>query len=389
MKINWNEKYNTIATYSFIVIASSILFFLIMSSLEGFNRALSGYLSVLNPFIYGFVIAYLVNFIMNFAQRNLLRIPLMQKVRKSRVHGASLLLAYAVSAFFIYLFLAFILPQLVSSISGLVGSIPDYIRNTSDYLENVSADILLPPEALNFINDRWEELSVQLTDLSRQLVPMVLALLRNTALSVWNVVLGIIISIYMLAEKNRFISVTKKLTYGFLPIPVADKTLELTRRTQKIFSDFLGGKILDSIIIGILAFIIFSIVNMPYTLLVTFIITVTNVVPFFGPFIGAIPSVIIIFFESPVMAFWFLVIILALQQLDGNVIGPKILGDSLGISSFWILFAILVGGKIFGFIGLIIGVPLFVLIYSIVKELVEFRLAQKNLPVETDRYLDR
>lgn len=389
MKINWNEKYNTIATYSFIVIASSILFFLIMSSLEGFNRALSGYLSVLNPFIYGFVIAYLVNFILNFAERNLLRIPLMQKVRKSRIHMASLLLAYAVSAFFIYLFLAFILPQLVSSISGLVGSIPDYIRNTSDYLENISADILLPPEAINFINARWDELSVQLTDLSRQLVPMALALLRNTALSVWNVVLGIIISIYMLAEKNRFIAVTKKLTYGFLPIPVADKTLELTRRAQKIFSDFLGGKILDSIIIGFLAFIVFTIVNMPYALLVTFIITVTNVVPFFGPFIGAIPSVIIIFFESPVMAFWFLVIILALQQLDGNVIGPKILGDSLGISSFWILFAILVGGKIFGFIGLIIGVPLFVLIYSIVKELVEYRLAKKDLPVETDRYLDR
>lgn len=239
------------------------------------------------------------------------------------------------------------------------------------------------------INKSWNDLAVFINNNVQNLVSMVLFFLRNTALSLWNVFLGIIISIYMLVEKDRLISLAKKVNYGIFSESVADKIIQLSRRSQKIFSNFLGGKILDSLIMGVISFAVFSIVKMPYTLLISFIITVTNIIPFFGPFIGAIPSVMIIFFESPIMAFWFLVIILILQQVDGNIIGPKIIGDSLGISSFWILFAILVGGKFFGFIGLIIGVPLFVLIYSIIKELVEVSLKAKGLPTETKDYLEK
>ena len=146
------------------------------------------------------------------------------------------------------------------------------------------------------------------------------------------------------------------------------------------------GKILDSLIIGILTFIVLKIVKMPYVTLVSFIVGITNIIPFFGPFIGAVPSFFIILFVSPVKAIWFLVIILIIQQIDGNIIGPKILGDSLGISAFWILFSLLVAGKIFGFIGMVIGVPLFVFIYSIIKDIVEYRLDKKGLPKDTDKY---
>ncbi|WP_373887459.1 AI-2E family transporter [Desulfosporosinus nitroreducens] len=389
LNCNWNRKYTTIAMYSFIVIASSILFFLVMSGLDNFTRVLAGYLSALYPFIYGFVIAYLVNFLLNFFKKQLGKIPSMKKIKEPWFHILSLFLAYLVSSFFVYLFLAFIFPQLVASITGLVRNIPEYVRSTTEYIKYLSDDILLPSEVVNFINKRLDELAVFISNVAEDLVPIALSFLRNTALSVWNVFLGIIISIYLLAEKEQFISLAKKLNYSVFSVKNADKVLEILRRSQIIFSRFLGGKILDSLIIGLLAFIILTIVDMPYTLLVTFIITVTNIIPFFGPFIGAVPSVIIIFFESPIMAFWFLIIIFILQQLDGNVIGPKILGDSLGISSFWILFAILIGGKFFGFIGLIIGVPLFVLIYSIIKEIVEARLKAKGLPVETKDYLDK
>ncbi|WP_396390379.1 AI-2E family transporter [Desulfosporosinus shakirovi] len=389
LNCNWNKKYTTIAMYSFVVIASSILFFLVMSGLDNFTQVLAGYFSALYPFIYGFVIAYLVNFLLNFFKKQLGKIPSLKKIKESWFHSLSLFLAYLVSSFFLYLFLAFIFPQLVASITGLVRNIPEYVRSTTEYIKYLSDDILLPPEVVDFINKRLDELAVFISNIAEDLVPIALSFLRNTALSVWNIFLGIIISIYMLAEKEKFISLAKKLNYSVFNVKNADRVLEILRRTQIIFSRFLGGKILDSLIIGVLTFIILTIVDMPYTLLVTFIITVTNIIPFFGPFIGAVPSVIIIFFESPIMAFWFLIIIFILQQLDGNVIGPKILGDSLGISSFWILFAILIGGKFFGFIGLIIGVPLFVLIYSIIKEIVEARLKAKGLPEDTKDYLDK
>ncbi|MBC2723537.1 MAG: AI-2E family transporter [Desulfosporosinus sp.] len=389
MKCDWNQRYTTIAMYSFIVIASSILFFLIMSGLDNVTRVLASYFSALYPFIYGFVIAYLVNFFLVYIKKQLGKVQGMRSVKESQFHILCLFLAYLAAGFLVYLFLAFIFPQLMASITGLVRNIPDYIRSSTEYVKDISEGILLPPEIVAFINNRLDELAVFISAIAGDMVPLALSILRNTALSVWNIFLGIIISIYLLAEKDRFISLAKKVNYSIFSLTLADKILELLRRTQKIFSKFLGGKILDSLIIGLITFIILTVVGMPYTLLVSFIVTVTNIIPFFGPFIGAIPSVIIIFFESPVMALWFLLIIFIIQQLDGNVIGPKILGDSLGISSFWILFAILVGGKFFGFIGLIIGVPLFVLIYSIIKEIVEMRLKAKGLPVDTKDYQNK
>ncbi len=389
MEINWNRRYATIAMYSFIVIASSILFFLLMSGLDKFSQFLSGYVSALNPFIYGFVIAYLVNFLLNIFKNQLSKIPSIKKISASWFHILSLALAYLVAGFLVYLFIAFIFPQLFASITGLVLNTPDYVRSTTVYIKDLYNDILLPPEVIDFINNRLDELTVFSSKIAQDLVPCALSLLRNTALSVWNLFLGIIISIYMLAEKDRFIGMAKKLTYGVFRATAADEILVISRRTQQIFSRFLGGKIIDSLIIALLTFVILTFVNMPYTLLVSFIIGVTNIIPFFGPFIGAVPSVIIIFFVSPTMAFWFLIIIFIIQQVDGNFIGPKILGGSLGISAFWILFAILLGGKLFGFIGLIIGVPLFVLIYSIIKEIVEVRLRAKGLPLDTTDYLDK
>ncbi|WP_368253498.1 AI-2E family transporter [Clostridium paraputrificum] len=199
--------------------------------------------------------------------------------------------------------------------------------------------------------------------------------------------LGIIISIYILIDKEKFCALAKKISYAILPQRAADKTIEITHRSSDTFGKFLSGKILDSLIIGILTFVVLTIFKMPYTLLVSVIVGITNIIPFFGPFIGAIPSVIIILFVSPVKALWFLLIILVIQQIDGNIIGPKILGDSIGISAFWILFSILVAGKFLGLVGMVIGVPLFAVIYSIIKEVVESQLDKKGMKTKTEDYM--
>jgi predicted PurR-regulated permease PerM len=192
---------------------------------------------------------------------------------------------------------------------------------------------------------------------------------------------------YLLIDKERFLALSKKTTRALFSETRANRIIELANRGNNIFGKFLSGKILDSFIIGVLTFVVITIFKMPYTILISFIVGITNIIPFFGPFIGAIPSAIIILFVSPIKALWFLVIILIIQQIDGNIIGPKILGDSLGISAFWILFSLLVTGKLFGLLGMIIGVPLFVFIYSIIKEIVEGRLKKKGLPYKTDEYM--
>ena len=187
-------------------------------------------------------------------------------------------------------------------------------------------------------------------------------------------------------DKEKFIALSKKVTYALCSKERAKFVLNLANKSNMTFSKFIGGKILDSVIIGILTFIILTIFKMPYVLLISVIIGVTNIIPFFGPFIGGIPSAIIILFASPIQALWFIIIIIVIQQIDGNIIGPKILGDSIGISAFWILFSLLVAAKFMGVVGMIIGVPLFAIIYSIIKEVVEDKLRKKGLPVETEEY---
>lgn len=386
MKIDWNRKYTTIAMYAFMVLASTVLFFLILSGLKEFTQAVGNYMSLLYPFLYGFVIAYILNFILVYMDGLLKKTRLGTERNKRMRRVISIFLSYFTAFAFLALFLAFILPQLVSSITGLVKDLPRYIDNISEFINELSETYTLDPRVVGFLDERWNELGENLNSLAKDILPATLGFIRSTATSIWNVFLGIIISLYLLSDKMKFIATGKKAIYALLNQSHATKVLELLGRTQKIFSKFLVGKVMDSVIVGIIAFVALSLFKMPYVILISFIIGVTNIIPFFGPFIGAVPSFIIIFFVSPVQALWFLLFIFLLQQLDGNYIGPKILGDSLGISSFWILFAILVGGKIMGFAGLIVGVPLFVLIYSIIKGYLETRLKDKGMPQDTEAY---
>ena len=387
LRIDWNKKYTTIAMYSFIVICCSIIFYLIASEFSSFKIKINSLLSILQPFIIGFSIAYLLNFILKFYENKVFKSFGKNQHKSKRLF--SILFTYVTVILFIYLFMNFIFPQLIDSAIGLINDIPYYVNNISRLFNDTVNDLSIEKEYLEIAIEKWNEFVNYIIRFATNLIPMIGNLLKLIAASIWNIVLGLIVSVYLLIDKENFFALGRKITYSIFSESTSNRILELTHRSNNIFGKFLGGKILDSFIIGILTFLILIIFKMPYYTLVSFIIAITNIIPFFGPFIGAIPSFFIILFVSPIKAFWFLLIVLFIQQIDGNLIGPKILGDSLGISAFWILFALLVTGKFLGLIGMIIGVPLFAIIYSIIKDIVEDKLKEKDLPTKTSQYMKK
>lgn len=388
MKVNWNSKYNTIAVYSLIVIFCSILFYLFASQIGSFSAKIGYLISIMYPFIIGFVLAYLLNFILKFyEERVLVNIGGFNKIKQSKKRLIGILLTYLTFGIMIYLCIHFVLPQLTESIVGIINQIPHYMDIASKMCQDLIKDLDINAQMANFINEKLNEISTKLIAFISEIVPLVANIVMSFLSSIWNIVLGLIVSVYLLIDKERFYAISKKIVSAMFSKKTADRIMELTHRSNDTFGRFISGKIIDSAIIGVISFILFAIAKMPYVVLISVIVGVTNIIPFFGPFIGAIPCFLLILFESPTKSFIFLILIFIIQQLDGNVIGPKILGNSIGISAFWILFAILVAGEIFGFIGMIIGVPLFAVIYSIIKENIEYKLKEKNLPTDTKDYM--
>lgn len=386
MRVNWNTKYTTIAVYTFLVICAVILFYLGVSQLSGVLDKLNNVVVVMQPIIMGAVMAYIFNFILKFYEDKILKDEYLSKVRIKSKRGLGIIFTYLTVALIVLLFMKFVFPQLVDSIVGLVNDVPVYINNLGALINDFMLDIDLNESIQNVAHENWNDFVNYIVKFVTNLLPVLGGMLASVASSIWNIIIGLIVSIYLLADKEKFIALFKKVIYAAFPLNYANKVVSLGTRCNLTFGKFISGKILDSFIIGILTFIILTIFKMPYTILVSIIVGITNIIPFFGPFIGAIPSVIIILFVSPVKAAWFILIILIIQQLDGNLIGPKILGNSIGISAFWILFAILVTGKLLGLVGMIIGVPLFAVIYTVLKELVEDRLRKKGLKTETKDY---
>ena len=386
MKINWNNKYATIAIYAFLVICGSILLYLGISQMSTIKSSISDFMGTLQPFIIGGALAYLLNFILRFYEDYILSHEAFNKLKKSGKRGIGLLLTYITASIITYLFIQFVLPQLMDSIIGLVNNIPEYVNDVTKFTNDIVDNLNLQPEYINLITDKFGEAITYIITILSNLVPVIGNFVVGATSSILNIIIGIIVSIYILIDKEKFMALGKKITYALCSEERAKFILKLATQSNMTFSRFIGGKILDSFIIGVLTFIILSIFKMPYILLISVIIGVTNIIPFFGPFIGGIPAAIIILFVSPIQALWFVIIIIVIQQIDGNIIGPKILGDSIGISAFWILFSLLVAAKFMGFVGMVVGVPLFAIFYSIIKEIIENKLSKKGLPVETEKY---
>ena len=390
MKINWNSKYNTISAYALIVICCSIIFYFVASQIGSFSEKIGMVIGIMYPFIIGFVIAYLLNFILEFYEvKTLGKTQWFSRLKRGQKRGVGLILTYLTFAGICYLFMHFIVPQLIDSIMGFVNDIPQYVDNVTKLFNDLMSETNISPEYAALIEEQMDRYIQIVMDFAKEIIPVVGITLKRIASSIWNIVLGIVISVYLLIDKENFFAINRKIICALFSTKVSDRIFELSHRTNETFGRFLIGKIIDSAIIGVLSFVVFSIFKMPYTLLISVIVGVTNIIPFFGPFIGAIPAFIIILFVSPSKALLFLLLVFIIQQLDGNVIGPKILGDSIGISAFWILFAILVAGKFLGLVGMIIGVPLFAIIYSIIKEEIEYKLKMKQLPTNTKDYMNK
>lgn len=386
MKIDWNKKYSTIAVYTFIVAASIILFYLGISQIGAVTSYIDKIFIILQPFIIGFAIAYLLGFLLKVYERNLKKIKTYRNLKLKYQRIISLILTYLTAILLIVLFLQFVLPQLIESIVGLVNNIPTYISNLNKVSNYLFKKFDVNKEQMDIINERLKDLIDTIINIGTNLLPVIGNIIASFASSIWNIAIGAIVSIYLLIDKENMCAGVKKVVYAILPKKGAEKVILITHKSNETFGKFLSGKILDSAIIGILAYIVLKICNMPYTLLISVVIGITNIIPFFGPFIGAVPSFIIILFVSPEKALWFLLIVFILQQVDGNIIGPKILGDSIGISAFWILFSIMVAGEILGFVGMVIGVPLFAVIYSLFKDFINEKLKSKGLKTDIKEY---
>lgn len=374
----------------FSVIAASILFYMFLENFTSFKNFLSTIIRILTPVIYGFVLAYILNPVLRFFERNCFT-PLFNKAKKiknpqkaSRALGVFTTVLFAAAILITLIWL--VIPQLFASISTMASNIPNYIKITQDFIDNLLREY---PSLLEYANSLFDSLNPVITDIAPQLAKFAGSMAAGVwqfASSVLDFFVGIVISIYVLYSKEIFASQFKRFCCAVFPKRFCKSFFSAAKVTDKTFGGFISGKLLDSAIIGVICFIVCSIFKIPYTPLVSVLVGVTNIIPFFGLFFGAIPSAFIILLESPVKSLIFIVFVIVLQQVDGNLIGPKILGDSTGLSAFWVIFAILVGGGLFGILGMFIGVPVFAVIYTFVSAFVDARLAKKSLPVSADKY---
>ena len=359
----------------FGAIALSIIFFFLIYRFDGFGSAISTLTGILMPFIYGAVIAYLLKPVCNSIENFLHRfIP---EKMNGLINALSVALTILFGLLLVYALVMMIVPQLITSVTTLYYTAQAnitrfmYWANHLEFIENNE-------QIMELLNSAYAALNTNLdTWIKNTLLPSMQNIVSGAAIGVLNVVtvaknliIGIIVAVYMLASRKRFVQQGKLVLHSIVRPRWAQLITEEVKYADRMFGGFINGKIMDSAIIGVLCYIGCLIFKFPSALLVSVIIGVTNVIPFFGPFIGAIPATLLILIQNPIKALWFVLFVLVLQQLDGNIIGPKILGNTTGLSSFWVLFAILLFGGLWGFVGMIVGVPLFAVIYDVIKKLV-------------------
>ena len=393
-----NKLYIRIAVLSIISVCICISFYFLMKNGAESLLAIKDHaVNTMLPFIYGLSLAYILNPIMVVTENRLI-VPLFErfpkwKDKKSLIRGISVFITIIIFFIIITGLIVLIVPQLIDSIQSMILRTPSYVSR----LNKLVSDLLKNnPEFEELFSTYSEQFSRYLNS---ELLPSIQSMVSSVSGTIFSSVfgifynlfkfiIGIIICIYLLFKKETYLAQCKKIVYAFFPTDRANDIINNGRFANRTFGGFLSGKLFDSLIIGIICFICTSIMKMPYALLISCFIGVTNIIPFFGPFIGAIPSAIIILIISPMKALIFVAFIFILQQFDGNVLGPKILGDSTGLPSFWVIFAITLFGGIFGVLGMFIGVPIFSIIYAVFKAYIESKLKNKEMPSETAFYVE-
>lgn len=394
MKDEKFRKYVYISLAGAVGVILCILVFFILFRMDQVLNGLRVLRDILMPFIYGAVIAYLLAPICNLVERQvrlMLEDHMQERTANKIAGGLGILVSMAFGICVVYLLLSMVLPQVVASIGGIIEVLPGNVAKWIGWVEQRLADNeVLSNYAEQVFKTLYENMD---TWLKTKLLPNMQTILNGVSAGLVgivvvlkNILIGVIAAVYMLSNRRKFAAQAKKLVYSVFPVPAANDILDEVDYINRVFGGFINGKLLDSLIIGVLCFVLMNLLNMPYSMLISVIVGVTNIIPFFGPYIGAVPSALIVLTVSPIQCIYFLILILVLQQFDGNILGPKILGNSTGLSSFWVLFSILLFGGIFGFVGMIIGVPTFAVIYDLIKKLSNKLLRKKNLTTDTGVY---
>ena len=396
----WDKKYLYWGVTAFCVIAAAIVFYMALNYLPGMTKALGKLLGIFSPFIWGLVLAYLLTPLMRWLDRAVFQ-PLFRRLfrgskkfdGKKLARTLAVLLSELVLLAVLVALVYLILPQLYSSIETIVNNGPTYASNLSKWVSGLLRNY---PQVTSYINSTLTTVNTDIFSwVGNKLLPSFGNVLTNITSGVYyvlrglyNLVIGIVVSIYILSDLEGFSASARRLLYSLFSIENAERIRSVIGFTDRTFMGFLNGKLVDSAIVGLICYVVCSILRMPYALLVSVIVGVTNIIPFFGPLIGAIPSTIIILMVDPLKALIFVIFVVVLQQVDGNFIGPKILGSSVGISGFWVMFSIIVGAGLFNFWGLLLGVPVFVVIQTLANNRVRQRLKKNDLPEEVAAYQD-
>lgn len=399
MKELFRSTYFKFGITVFVSGAALILLFEAVNNWSAVGNGWNTLYTILSPFVYGLIMAYLLCPIYNAVVRRMYHTT--KDSFKTRKHSLRYARIMATVVSLITLFcvvgglFALIIPETIRSITGLVQSMPERVNGLIDWILGMSVNENNPEMAAAIEAIINHTTSSFMDWAETTLLPSLGDYMSKTVLGVWitlktvlNLLIGVIVCVYFLNIKETLKAQAKKSIIAICSKEHADGIFELANYSDMQFGGFINGKIIDSAIIGVLCAILMSIIGLPYTVLVSTIVGVTNVVPFFGPFIGAIPGTLIILLESPIQAVYFVILIFGLQQFDGNILGPKILGETSGLASIWVMFAILVGGGLFGFPGMILGVPTFAVIYYYWSKFIRKKLRRKNMKEDTAEYLE-
>lgn len=390
MKIEPNQKYLTVSFYTVITFAICLFLVVIVQKFSVISGVLASFANVIAPVTWGIVIAYIVNPMMKFFERVFGKCFERKKAHRKLVRSLSVAFGLLTLLAVLFAIVAVLLPQVVESVIGLARNFNSYLNNFESWIYKFVEDY---PDIYSFVQTQFDNLQPKLTDFINSIVPKLgewAIKLKDGAIGfiggLGDFVIGFIVAIYLLFSKEKFIAQMRKFVAAVLPEGGKNAVYSIAARTNKMLGGFISGKLIDSTIIGILTFICMSIMKMDFVALISVVVGVTNIIPFFGPFIGAIPSALLLLVAAPRQVIPFVIFIFILQQFDGNILGPKILGDSTGLSPFWVMFAIFVGGGMFGFAGMILGVPIFAVIYSLVRDFVNYLLERRGLSTRTLDY---
>ncbi len=382
MKFEWNKKYAQVAFWVCLVVLFTVICVFFFMNYNNFGAYADNFISVINPILYGLVIAYILNKIMKIYETKVFKF-LDKKEGKARLKRTlSILCTYLTAIAFIVLFIWLLVPQIVAGITDLGVNIPFYIDaiyewiyEMADLNETVS-DMLM--NAMEYLDELYDKLD----EIIAAVMPQVTEWLSGIVTFLKDLAIGIILSVYFLMQKERFIAQGKRLAKAIFQDGGYGRAVKLMKDIDNSFGGYLVAMGVDSLLVMCECFILFGLCGIPYYPLISFIIGVTNFIPFFGPFIGAIPSAVIIFIADPLKVLIFIILILVIQQVDGNIIAPRIIGSHIGISSVWVVIAVTLMSGFFGFVGMVIGVPLFSVIYTIIDNAIADRLEKKNCNTE-------